>query len=519
MDETAQRRRIDIPTLDREKALFHQFIIGQEEPVNTFANLLMTLRSGIRPAKPGPIDAKFLAGPSGVGKTELVYVLAELLSGGTDNSREKVIVINGGEYQHEHNLSRLLGSPPGYIGSKDSRWPGGTEPVLSQNNLDKHRISYTDRSGKGRNVTIILVDEAEKAHIALHKAFLSVLDKGRLDLADNSSADFSNTIILYTSNIGNQVVEKLSTRNGTTPISADEKRQIILEAIGDAYPPELRGRINEFVIFNNLDEKAIVLITENKIKEVEQTFKHNGINIELELSPAALQWLISQGYSTSEGVRAMNKVIKRSIQDKLILAHTGVGLHRKKIFIDLEQGAIDLSFYFNEGVELEEGLTATQQAEIPEELLEQLIAPLEAPVDRERERNQVYPVTRFSKYREARDKLFKVGLLDPNIANTHPKIRTLAFKIAIESLLMEDLHIFDEVNKDIALSGIFDTTEITKSPEIIEAAKVILQGVVRSGIEKFTIERNALVFRGIGTTDYWNKVFHDQLLSKAKDKI
>lgn len=341
--------KIEIPTLNSEKDAFRERIIGQDEAVEAFATLLAKLRSGIRQQRPGPLDIKFLPGPSGVGKTEMVYTFAELLAEEDDNPRGKVIKINGGEYQEGYSLSRLLGSPPGYIGSEDSRWPGGTKPIFSQENLDSHKIFYTDKTGQRRDVTIVLIDEAEKAHDNLHRAFLSVLDKGQMDLANNTSVDFSETVIFYTSNVGNQQIEQVQ---GNMLLGQGDRREIVADSFRNAFPPEFRGRIKEIIIFNNLNEEAIKRIAVLKIRKVEQDFANSRVKVALELSPKALEWLIAQGYNLSEGARALEKVVEHSIYDKLVLAHVGINIHRRKIYIDLEDGEPELGFYFNEGEEL-----------------------------------------------------------------------------------------------------------------------------------------------------------------------
>lgn len=210
-------RKLDMPDLTKEKAAFNSRIVGQEEAVDRFATLFGKIKSGIRSKAPGPLDIKFLAGPSGVGKTEMVYVLAGLLGEDEQQSQAKVIKINGGEYQESHAISRLLGSPPGYVGYRDP-------PLFSKENLDKHRIFYTDKAGKKRDVVIILIDEAEKANESLHRAFLSVMDKGQMDLANNTSVDFSNLLIFYTSNVGNQQVEQAGLSDNLSVANACNNR-------------------------------------------------------------------------------------------------------------------------------------------------------------------------------------------------------------------------------------------------------------------------------------------------------
>ncbi len=362
------RQRLEIPQPTAEIAAFNEAIIGQEEAVESFSRMLVSLRSGIKPIKPRPLDAKFLAGPSGVGKTEIVYRLAELLEG-DPSARSKVIKLNGAEYKSKSEVARLIGSPPGYIGSEDPRWPGGTKPLLGQENLNVHKITFKDKSGQNRSVVIILVDEAEKADPAVHEAFLSILDHGNLDLANNTSADFRNAVVFFTSNIGNQQVEQLravaereTAAQGDIPdifrstvgeaLAGAKATSTIDEAFKMAFPPEFRGRIKDLIIFRNLSEDAISKIVDFKIKDIENEFGQNGVPIKLELDANVRAWLIKHGYNPSEGARALEKLIGTSIRDQLILAHGGVGLDRKTIYIEQDEGTGNLAFYFNETPDL-----------------------------------------------------------------------------------------------------------------------------------------------------------------------
>lgn len=518
--EPEQLERLRVPTLEQEKATFSESIIGQEDAVNSFAHVLANLHSGLKPIKPGPLDILFLAGPSGVGKTEITLTLAKLLSNNEAGADKKVMVINGGEYQEAHYTARLFGSPPGYVGSRGS----GSEipPVLSQKNLENHKINFKDRNGKTRDVTIILIDEAEKANDAVHKAFLSILDKGRLEMADSSMTDFSDTIIVFTSNIGNQQIDRML--NGKNPISLDEeeKRRITVEAIGDKYPPELRGRMKKFVIFKNLTEEAIQGIAMKQVGEAEKTFLANRVNVALEISPAALNYLSAKGYSTSEGARAMGKVVTEKIYEPLVLIHGDLGLNGKQIYIDLD--GEELAFYFNAQSEplpevVEPGQLdseANKEPKIDSYLLEKLMAPFLKSKD---VKVKGEPLERIDKqlgqYYEQISKMVSAGLVESEVVDAamknNPAIREWAFRLALECF-GPNLHELRMAK--MSLGSFISLDEINTNPAILAKAKDLLSDLLsEGGVSPFNSLRDRFSTEGIGTQKYWNDQFKDRLLA------
>lgn len=556
------RRRIDIPTLSEEKGAFKERIVGQDEAVDAFAILLTKLKSGIRPHRPGPLDAKFLAGPSGVGKTEMVYALAELLSEGQNDPRGKVIKINGGEYQEQHNIARLFGSPPGYIGSEDPRYPGGTPAIFSQQNLDQHKILYTDRDGQTRSVVLILVDEAEKANIALHRAFSSVLDHGKMDLANNTSSDFSDAVIFYTSNVGNEQVEQKSRqREDTNAIETDvpeafrevleesifsgEDKEIIKGAFIKAFPPEFQGRIKDVIVYNHLNREAVEKIARMRVKEVEEEFAKNGIRIALELLPDALAWLTKNGYNRTEGARALAKLVEREIYDKLILAHTSLGVHRKKISADMEEDGSGIALYFNEGEQLPEftpeqqpvkqqpssagPTSATKAVEAARgtrptsKQEQQVVRSKQAQATQKPQTPEIPQIPqRFKRellgelvksgivyYVSKRNELARKGLLDPVAANIQPEIRLEAAKRALTKIVHDGVVYYTSELKQIVDAGILTAEAVNNWEPVKKAAKKRLLDKLKDGVDSFIDERNQLVKAGIGTVEEWNKLLNE----------
>lgn len=362
-----EKRPIEIPQPIALRDKFVEGVVGQDEAVWAFAYLAAKIQSGIRPTRGAPLDVKFLAGPSGVGKTEIVYRMAEILAEfgelkngeGNQNARGKVLKINAGEYQHRVDISRLLGSSPGYIGFDDPRYPGGTEPVFSQANLDRHKITFRDRSGKEQSVVIVLIDEAEKAQPSLQQALLSVLDKGDMQLGNNTTAHFDNAVIFFTSNVGNMQVETLREDPGliieqdtpepfietmTEALIKPKARDAITKAFREAFPPEFRGRINDLIIFQPLKKEDLEKIIGMKIRNVEDEFKASAIYISLQVSHGAVAWLTDRGYNPSEGARALNKVVETYIKDPLTMVADQIS--GTVIEIDMEEYDSEPKFYY-----------------------------------------------------------------------------------------------------------------------------------------------------------------------------
>src|SRR3989338_6601292 len=180
-------------SIEEYKKELHETIIGQDAAVEALAELYATLTSGVKRDKLGPLAIKYFAGPSGVGKTESVYAFTKMFLGrniekqgqesmerGTKKLAEELVMkVNGGEFQHSHEIAKLLGSPPGYLGHRE------TPPFFTEQSLYNHQIRFTDKSGNEKHLTIILMDEAEKMSDAVHKAMLGVLDKGILVNGNN----------------------------------------------------------------------------------------------------------------------------------------------------------------------------------------------------------------------------------------------------------------------------------------------------------------------------------------------
>jgi ATP-dependent Clp protease ATP-binding subunit ClpB len=283
--------------LNKIEEALHQRIVGQEEAIKAVANAIRRGRAGLA-EEDKPIGSFMFLGPTGVGKTELARALAEFMF----NDEKAMIRIDMSEYMEKHTVSRLIGSPPGYVGYEE----GGQ---LTE--LIKHRP-----------YSLILFDEIEKAHPEVFNILLQILDNGRLTDAKGRTVNFKNTIIIMTSNVGSQYLEQMSelgfkTDNGENKETVETKslKEKIRLALKERFRPEFLNRIDEIIIFNPLTQKDIEQIVEIQIKNVSKRLEQK--DIKLEISSEVKTYLAKEGFSPEFGARELKRVIQRLILDPL----------------------------------------------------------------------------------------------------------------------------------------------------------------------------------------------------------
>ncbi|MCX8015754.1 MAG: AAA family ATPase [Patescibacteria group bacterium] len=283
--------------LNKIEEALHQRIVGQEEAIKAVANAIRRGRAGLA-EEDKPIGSFMFLGPTGVGKTELARALAEFMF----NDEKAMIRIDMSEYMEKHTVSRLIGSPPGYVGYEE----GGQ---LTE--LIKHRP-----------YSLILFDEIEKAHPEVFNILLQILDNGRLTDAKGRTVNFKNTIIIMTSNVGSQYLEQMSelgfkTDNGESKETLETKslKEKIRLALKERFRPEFLNRIDEIIIFNPLTQKDIEQIVEIQLKNVSKRLEQK--DIKLEISSEVKTYLAKEGFSPEFGARELKRVIQRLILDPL----------------------------------------------------------------------------------------------------------------------------------------------------------------------------------------------------------
>jgi ATP-dependent Clp protease ATP-binding subunit ClpB len=276
---------------EREKLLkleegLHQRVVGQAEAVTAVANAVRRSRSGLQdPSR--PIGSFIFLGPTGVGKTELCKALAEALF----DDENALVRIDMSEFMERHSVSRLIGAPPGYVGYEE----GGklTEAV------------------RRRPYSVILLDEIEKAHNDVFNILLQVLDDGRLTDNHGRTVDFKNTIVVMTSNIGSQAIQRITDEGG------DEKdiSRAVLEVLQTRLLPEFLNRIDETIVFHSLHRDEIRRIVDLQIVRVEKLIEQQGLTFHV--SEAARDAIAEEGYDPVYGARPLKRVIQQRIQNPL----------------------------------------------------------------------------------------------------------------------------------------------------------------------------------------------------------
>ncbi|MDO5707113.1 MAG: ATP-dependent Clp protease ATP-binding subunit [Andreesenia angusta] len=297
----------------------HQKVIGQDEAVKVLSNAVRRARVGLKPRNK-PIGTFIFVGPTGVGKTYLTKVLAESLFGDED----ALIRLDMSEYMEKHSVSKLIGSPPGYVGHDE----GGqlTEAV------------------RRRPYSVVLFDEIEKAHPDVFNILLQLLDDGRLSDSKGRVVDFKNTIIVLTSNVGSSNIKKnsLGFRASNSDVDSEEKAKIeekINNELRRTFKPEFLNRIDEIVVFEALTEEEILEVVKIMIKDLEKRVR--DIDIDIEMSEKAMKYIASKGYDKEYGARPLERTIKTLIENKLseeiLLGNINSG---DKVEIDIDNGEI-----------------------------------------------------------------------------------------------------------------------------------------------------------------------------------
>jgi ATP-dependent Clp protease ATP-binding subunit ClpC len=280
--------------LVRMEEELHKRVVGQEEAIVAVAKSIRRARAGIKDPK-RPTGSFIFLGPSGVGKTELARTLAEFLFGDED----AMIQIDMSEYMEKHSVSRLVGSPPGYIGYDE----GGqlTEAV--------RRKPYS----------VLLLDEIEKAHPDVFNILLQILEEGKLTDAQGRRVDFRNTIVIMTSNLGAAQISKNTgfgfSVGDESGLSYDEMKSRVMGELKKVFRPELLNRIDEIIVFHKLSKEEIMSIVDLLLRRLrEQMVTHE---VSIELTDEAKELLVDKGYDPAMGARPLRRAIQRYIEDPL----------------------------------------------------------------------------------------------------------------------------------------------------------------------------------------------------------
>jgi ATP-dependent Clp protease ATP-binding subunit ClpB len=281
------------------------FIVGQERAVRRMSGLFQIYLAGMNnPAR--PIGTMLFLGPTGSGKTRVVEAAAQVLFG----DAHSVVKIDCAEFQHSHEIAKLIGSPPGYLGHRE------TSPMLTQENLDKAHTEET-------KITFVLFDEIEKASDSLWQLLLGILDKATLTLGDNRRVDFSKAVVIMTSNLGaREMSDMISGGIGFAPNKtgkAQEDNEIdakiyrtALEAAKRKFSPEFMNRIDKVVVFRSLKEHHLRQILDIELKGVQERITESaGTKFVFECTEVAREFLLGEGIDLKYGARHLKRAIER----------------------------------------------------------------------------------------------------------------------------------------------------------------------------------------------------------------
>ena len=291
----------------------HQRVIGQNNAVEAISNAVRRSRSGMQDRN-RPIGSFLFLGPTGVGKTELCKALAEVMF----DDETAMIRIDMSEFMERHTVSRLVGAPPGYVGYEE----GGqlTEAV------------------RRRPYSVILLDEIEKAHTDVFNILLQLLDDGRLTDGQNRTVDFTNTVVVMTSNIGSQIIQRIAQEGG----DEEEMMSAVQETLRARFLPEFLNRIDETILFEPLKKEQIRKIVALQVARLEKQLEEN--HYRLNISDAAIDAICDEGYDPAYGARPLKRVIQRRLQNKIATEllkreeHEGGSIH-----VDHSDGEFNIS--------------------------------------------------------------------------------------------------------------------------------------------------------------------------------
>ncbi len=333
-------------------------VIGQDEARESLVCSFSRFLSGLNdPSR--PLLTALLLGPTGVGKTETARSVAQALFG----SERALTRINCEEYAHGHELSKLLGSPPGYVGF-------AVEPLLSQGRIDRpHRESqqgeaHPDKegtsvadevcsAGSDRFVSVILFDEIEKAHPAVWNALLGILEDGMLTLGDNSTTDFTRSIILMTSNVGSREMSDLldgrpvgfGRDQEAAEVARASLQDLALAAARQRFPFEFLNRFDEILVYSSLEHEHLEEIFDKFLADLhERTLNQAGVPLLLEVAPEAKELLIERGTDLRFGARPLRRAMEKGLVDPLSRFIASQKLTAGDV-VEIEEEDGELAFY------------------------------------------------------------------------------------------------------------------------------------------------------------------------------
>ena len=308
----------EVKKLEKMEETVSRRVIGQREAIEAISNAVRRSRAGISEEN-RPLGSFMFLGPTGVGKTETARALAEFLF----NDENALVRLDMSEYMEEHTVSKMIGSPPGYVGYEE----GGqlTEKI------------------RRRPYAVILLDEIEKAHPKVFNILLQILEDGRLTDAKGRTASFKNSILIMTSNVGSDVIAKEASlgfvRGEGEKSQREALKEKVMAALKENFRPEFLNRIDEIIIFNYLGKPEIKKIVDLELSKVAERLKNK--KIEIKVTETAKEFLAEKGFDTNLGARPLKRVIQREVLDPLSLKIvSGEVKEGERVMVDFNQEKI-----------------------------------------------------------------------------------------------------------------------------------------------------------------------------------
>lgn len=320
----------------REK--IQEKLIGHEHVVDELARFLVVAEE--MPAEERPKGSFLLVGPTGCGKTHTVFSVAHALH----SSKRHVLRIDCGEYQLEHEVAKLIGAPPGYLGHRE------THPQISQQKLGSVTSEHSD-------ISVLLVDEIEKAHPSLCRLLLGVLDRGSMKLGDNTTVNFANTLVFMTSNLGVDTLTKVSSAaysfqqdHRPTTIRREDAERICVAAVKKRFSPEFVNRIDRILSYGSITRREALRIARQNVEEATQLLALSGHRPIVSVTDRAVEQIADESFDPRYGAREINRVIMNAVKFPVCDYTTSAPVpHGARLVVDWKRGQYVVRELVDEG--------------------------------------------------------------------------------------------------------------------------------------------------------------------------
>lgn len=335
------------PNLEEIEKFIESRVIGQEEAKSKISTEIVSILSGINADRKGPRGSLLMMGPSGTGKSESAFGVISCLLAHSDVPEEDrdpekwLLKVDCASFSSENQMTSIIGSPPGYVGSSSASGRGGDRYQIPALGIERIR-QHTFKLKNGEIIQVVLLDEIEKAHTSLRNFLMPALDKGVTKMADNTLVSFRDTVFLFTSNLGNK---EIADAKKDSQVSDDEAAKIRRDALMETFRPEdvsrMSGSSDEAIVFKPLDRATSEKILCKQLKEMEAEFRKNGISLEFQITSGAKDKILDLGVNEETGARALKTVLKKQIYQPLLHPSRAENMRKlggQTVYVDVSEG-------------------------------------------------------------------------------------------------------------------------------------------------------------------------------------